>query len=131
MGRVRYYSADGKSYVSLRVEERSLNIYDVEIPVHKERKRMPLKPKTAGAKGEASSTTAYNLKDPNLLEKILFTFDDFEQVLRSDKKSMVTFKSAYKKPGYQLGVSDGEDWNNVDGQSLLAAILEYHRLLTE
>lgn len=131
MGRVRFYSQNGESYCTLRVEDDGLYILSDKVRIHKERTGMP--PKRAKPQKEPTTSTqsAQETEDDLLLVKILQVFDDLEQSLKQDEKGMVSIKPAYKKEGYQVGLNYNGDWSNYPGRNILECILQYFREVVE
>jgi len=132
MGKVRFYNPERDEYVSLRVESDGIYLDGHKLRPRKVRESMP--PQRARLSNVSEGTAAYyaRIQDPDVLEKIIAVLCDLEETMRLDPKAMVTFKPAYKKPGYQSGISYAGVWTNLDGGSLLETILQYfHETLAE
>lgn len=131
MGKVRFYSLDGESYCTLRVEADGLYLLGGKIRVHKERLSMPPKTKSVQRDTERSGTYNATLKDDKVLEKLIAVFEDFEETFRLDEKAMATIKPGYKKSGYDCSFKYRDDWTTVAGKSVLEALLSYYREVVE
>lgn len=126
MARVRFYTEDGENYCTLRVETDGLYLLGEKVRLHRKRETMPPKRGTKIASTQESSSWASHIDVEELTKKILHVFDDLEQTLRLDDKSMVSIKPAYKKPGFQIGLFYLGEWTNLSAENIVALLLAYY-----
>lgn len=125
MGKVRFYSEDGQTYVSLRVETSGVYLEDNRLSIRKRKQLPPKTTVTSAVVGNSSEDMIRLSKDVDLLAQIAAVLVDFEKTLEQDDKAMVVLKRRYKKPGLTLSVKYKNDWTDYDGGNALDALLIY------
>lgn len=126
MGKVRFYTQNGESYCTLRVESDGLYLIEGKVHMHKERSSMPPKQSSVSRETMSNAKFVANADDPDLLAKIAAVLDDLQETFRLDPKGMATLKPSYKKVGCDFSVKYREDWHTNSGACFLEALVSYY-----
>jgi len=125
MGKVRFYSSDGETYITVRAEE--LDVGNKFVFHVKQRKRRNV-PFTAKAKVRAKPVSAIQSfeNDPQAASKLVAALSDIQSGIDSGDYEAVILGTVFKSDELQLSIRQGKSkWKNFQADNFVQALIDY------
>jgi len=125
MGKVRFYSEDGETYITVRAEELSVgnkHVFHVKL---RKRRHVPYSAqKTVRSKPLSIEQTLANT--PEALSKVVAALKDIQEGVETGLYQSVIIGTAFKSDELQLSINLGKSkWKNIPGDNYLDCLINY------
>jgi len=125
MGKVRFYSSDGETYITVRAEELDVGNKHVFHVKQRKRRDVPFKAKTKVRSKPLSAIQSFE-NDPQAASKIVAALTDIQSGVDSGDYEAVVLGTVFKSDELQLSIRLGKSkWKNFQADNYVQALLDY------
>ena len=125
MGKVRFYSSDGETYISVRAEELDVGNKHVFHVKRRKRRDVPFnQPKKLRSKPLTVKETCQN--EPQAASKVMAALEDIQLGIESGVYESVIIGTVFKSDELQLSLNLGsKKWKNFQADNYVQALVDY------
>jgi hypothetical protein len=125
MGKVRFYSSDGETYITVRAEELDVgnkHVFHVKL---RKRRNVPFTAKTKVRSKPLSAIQSFE-NDPQASSKLMAALTDIQSGIENSDYEAVILGTVFKSDELQLSIRLGKSkWKNFQADNFVQALLDY------